>query len=239
MLRRLVVAGLMALAIAVVAARPQAATRPSPEGHELWSDCSELPDGFEFLPYYLGRDSQGFVDVGTADLNGLAFRALQYTRDKDFGGVRAVAGRWYGSRMGFARGRAGADLRSQMAAFRLTALEVDGTSYAVDPACVRIIEDDDFTVGVYNVWVRFSDAGVHTVRVFGRQVAPFPFLDPAVAAGAMDPFGLDGRRIFVQDERLGEVIDGQFVHSYELQVGREDNDGGRGGDGGRGDGGGV
>jgi hypothetical protein len=228
MLRRLVVAGLMALAIAVVAARPQAAARPSSEAHEVWNDCSELPDGWQFLPYYLGRDTQGFVDVGTDNLQGLGIRAVQYTRDKDFGGVRAVAGRWYGSQMGFARGPAGADLRSQMAAFRLIALEVDGTSYAVDPSCVRFMDDDDYTIGLYNVWVRFSDAGIHTVKIFGRQIAPFPFLDAAVAAGGMDPFGLDGRRVFV-GERIGDVMDGQFVHTYELQVGSEETGGGGGG----------
>ena len=228
MLRRFFVAGLTACAITLVLARPHAASRASGDGYEFWPSCSDLPDDFVFLPHYLGRDVQGFVDLQeNLELipGGAPFRALQLTRDKNFGAIPARTGRWYGVRMGLAKWPLGTvDVRAELAAFRMTAWEVDGISYPVDPSCIAMFDTDELTMGIYNVWVRFTDAGSHTLRVFGRQIASFPFVDPLAG---LDPLGLNGRRVFVPGERTGEVIDQQFVHTYELQVGREDDGGGR------------
>ena len=119
MLRRFLVAGLTACAIALVLARPQAASRTGGEGYEFWPECSDVPDSFVFLPYYLGRDTPGFVDLGQNEelVPGFPVRQLQLTRDKTFGPVPGTIGRWYGVRMGFARWPLGTDAaRRQLAA---------------------------------------------------------------------------------------------------------------------------
>src|SRR5215207_3397004 len=67
------------------------------DGYDWWSDCSDVPDPLEFLPIYLGNESPGFVDLRkTISRNGVGWRVMQYTRDKDFGPTRISAGRWYG-----------------------------------------------------------------------------------------------------------------------------------------------
>ena len=222
MLHRLMVAGLLALAIATLTARTEVSARSAHNGYEFWPDCGELPDDPYFLPTYLPYERQGFVDLGyTQHVRDKSYLAMQYTKDKDFGSVRAVAGRWYGG-MGIDRWPLGTiDPAGQLASFRVTAWEVDGTVYPVNPSCVLTFETDDLAFGLYNVWVRFSEPGVHTVKIFGRQIADFTFIAPFVLA-ASDPF--EARRMFVAREAMGDVIDGQFVHSYVLNVGRGDED---------------
>jgi len=226
MLLRFVVAGLIALSIAVVVPAPVASAHDSDEGYDLWADCTSLPPDFEFLPIFLGSESPGFIDLNRpVTMSGQDYRALQYTRDKDFGVQRVRSGAWYGG-MGSDRWPLGTiDPARFFAAFRITDWEVDGTRYPVRPSCVLTFETDDLALGLYNVWVRFNEPGVHTLRIFGRQIADFPFYAP-FTFGPADPLGLDGRRVFVRGESIGDVIDQQFVHTYELQVGRADDWGG-------------
>jgi len=66
--------------------------------------------------------------------------------------------------------------------------------------------------------VRFTEPGVHTLRIFGRQLADFYFIFPFQALGGADPFGLLGRRVFLRGEYVGDMLDGEFVHSYELDA---------------------
>jgi hypothetical protein len=224
MLQRLSVAGLVAIAIALAAARPHAApARPSDEdGFEVWSDCRNLPDSFEFLPLYLASEPQGFVDLGQNETVGpQAFRKLQYTRDKDFGQWPIRTGRWYGTRMGLSQWPLRTvDATRVLEQFRVTAWQIDGAAFPVDPTCIQAVETDDLAMAWYNTWVRFSTPGTHTLKIFAKQIGPFLFTDPLSPAG-LDPFGLDGRRMFVKEE-VGDLLDAQFVHSYELIVGRED-----------------
>src|SRR5580765_2278921 len=158
MLQRLSVAGLVAIAISLAAARPHAApARPSDEdGFEVWSDCRSLPDAFSLLPTYLASEPQGFVDLGrTETIGSQPFRALQYTRDKDFGEWPIRAGRWYGG-MGISRlPLHTVDPAQMLERFRVTAWQIDGNPYPVYPTCVQVEETDDVAMAWYNMWVRF------------------------------------------------------------------------------------
>jgi hypothetical protein len=223
MVRRVFAAALIATAIGLATARPHAAPRPSDDGdgYELWSDCGNLPDSIEFLPIYLASDSHGFIDLGKNETIGAKdFRALQYTRDKDFGQWLIRTGRWYGGLLAERWPLHTVDPRRLFEHLRVAAWEIDGTLYPVDPSCVWTQDTDDQSIGLFNIWVRFTTAGTHTLKIIYRQVAQFPFTDP-LAAGA-DPFGLDGRRVLVKGEAIGDLLDEQFVHSYELVVMKED-----------------
>jgi len=227
-LQRFGLAGLMALMIAAASAGTDVlarATNSNDEGFEFWGNCSRLPNSFEFLPIYLGSESPGFVDLGkSVVIANTSYRALQYTRDKEFGAVRAVTGRWYGG-MGADQWPVGTvDPGRQFTAFRVTDWELDGIRYPIDPDCVLTLSTDSSALGLYNVFVRFTEPGVHRLRIFGRQFTNFTFYAPFVL-GPADPFGLDGRRVFMR-EQIGDVLDDQFVHSYELHVGREEDGGG-------------
>jgi hypothetical protein len=221
MLRRLSAAGLAVLVFAVLSRAPRAEALRS-DGYELWTNCGDLPGYFEFLPIYLGGDAPGYIDLGRNDsFAGVDWRVLQYTRDKTFPNVRATTDVWYGG-MGADTWPAGTvDVAGQLAAFRVTAWEVDGTRFPVSPSCVVTLETEELSMGLYNVWVRFTEAGTHTLRVFGRQVADFRFLYPFQAKGLTDPLGLGGRRVFLRGESLGDSMDDEFVHTYQLHVVRE------------------
>jgi hypothetical protein len=219
MLHRFLTAGAFALAVAVLSPRLDAAPVRDPDSYELWQDCTSLPDSFEFLPIYLGTESPGFVDLGRSLVtDGLAWRAMQYTRDKEFSPLPITAGRWYGG-MGADRWPLGTiNLAAQFERFRVTAWEINGTRHAIDPGCVLTFETDDLSLGLYNVWVRFPEPGVQRLRIFGKQIRDFYFIYPYRALGAADPLGLMGRRVFLAGETLGDLLDDEFVHSYELHV---------------------
>ena len=223
MVRRVLVAATIAMAIGLATARPYAAPHPSDDGdgYELWSDCSNLPDSLDFLPIYLPSDSQGFIDLGRKETIGVQeYHALQYTRDKDFGQWVIRTGKWYGGLLAERWPLHSINVRRLLEHVRVTAWEIDGTVYPVDPTCVWTQDTDDQSVGLFNVWVRFTTAARHTLKIFYRQVAPFPYTDPLMTGA--DPFGLDGRRVLVK-EQIGDVLDEQFVHSYELVVMKEDD----------------
>jgi hypothetical protein len=193
----------------------------SGEGYDWWSDCSDVPDPIEFLPIYLGSESPGFVDLHrTITRQGVRWRVMQYTRDKDLGPTRISAGRWYGG-MGADEWPAGSlDAARHLERFHVTAWEIDGNRHSVDPACVVVLRGDDHTIGFYNAWVRFNDPGHHTLKIFGRQVLDFFFVYPFAETGLSDPFGLEGRRVFLSGEEMGDSLDDEFTHTYELNVGR-------------------
>ena len=223
MVQRFVAAGLLAAAGALASVGLDAAPPRPADGYELWSDCSQLPDDvFEFLPVYLPGEAPGLVDLGqSVALEGLRWRALQYTRDKTFGPVQISTGRWY-SGMGAERWPVGTvDPAQQLDRFRITTWEVDGVSHAIDPSCVLPLETEESSLALYNVWVRFTDPGVHTLKIVGRQVRDFFFLYPYGAMGTTDPLGLSGRRVFLRGEAVGDVLDGEFVHRYELVANRD------------------
>ena len=192
------------------------------EGYDWWTDCSDVPDPIEFLPIYLGSEAPGFVDLRrTISRNGSQWRVMQYTRDKDLGATRISTGTWYGG-MGADEWPAGsADARRLLERFRVTAWEIDGNRHAVDPSCVVLLSTEDQTIGFYNAWVRFTEAGLHTLKITGRQVADFFFVFPFAGLGVTDPFGLEGRRVFLPGESLGESLDDEFTHTYELHVGKD------------------
>lgn len=225
MVRRVLVAATIAAAIGLATARPYAAPRASEdsEGYELWSDCANLPESINFLPIYLPSDSHGFIDLGRNETVGVQeYRALQYTRDKDFGMWLIRTGQWYGGLLAERWPLHTVNVRSLLERIRVTAWEIDGTVYPVDPGCVWTQDTDDQSVGLFNAWVKFTTAGTHNLKIFYRQFAQFPFTDPLVAVAGADPFGLDGRRVLLKGETLGDVLDEQFVHSYDLVVMKDD-----------------
>jgi hypothetical protein len=222
---RVVCAALMALvASALLVSAPVLHARDqwyAGDGYDWWDDCSDVPDPIEFLPIYRGNESAGFVDLRRSiTRNGDRWRVVQYTKDKDLGPTRITAGRWYGG-MGAdewpARSR---DAARHLERFRVTAWEIDGNRHSVNPACVMILPGDQHTIGFYNVWVRFNDPGIHTLKITGRQILDFYFIDPLVQAGLSDPLGVEGRRVFLAGEARGDLLDDEFTHTYELQVSR-------------------
>ncbi|HXT70018.1 MAG TPA: hypothetical protein VN700_09705 [Vicinamibacterales bacterium] len=221
MARRLVGATLIALLAAFMAASPAASPREQwypGDGYDWWTDCSDVPDPLEFLPVYLGSETPGFVDLRrTITRSEVRWRVMQYTRDKDFGTTRISANRWYGG-MGADEWPAGSpDAARFLDRFRVTAFEIDGNRHAVDPSCVVVLPGDDHTISFYNAWVRFGEPGLHTLKVIGRQIGEFFFTHDS---GLSDPFGLEGRRVFLAGELAGDAIDDEFVHTYELNVGK-------------------
>ena len=222
---RVVSATLIALVAALLlASAPSAHAREhwfSGDGYEFWRDCSDVPDPIEFLPIYRGSERPGFVDLRRSiTRNGDSWRVMQYTKDKDLGLTRITAGRWYGG-MGADEWPAGSrDAARHLERFRVTTWEIDGNRYSVDPSCVVVLSGEEHTIGFYNAWVRFSDPGIHTLKITGRQILDFFFIDPLVEAGLSDPLGLEGRRVFLAGESRGDLLDDEFTHTYELQVSR-------------------
>ncbi len=198
------------------------------EGYDWWTDCADLPDPFEFLPAYLGSDTPGPIDLGRSQQRGgLSWRMMQQTRDKDFGPTRLIVGRWYAG-MGAEEwplgSHAGRELRRKLDRFRVVSWEIDGTRHPVDPSCIFTIDTDENTIGFINAFARFTEPGLHSVKVIARQVQEYLFLHPYAEQGLTDPLGLAGRRLFPQGEHVGDVIDGDFVHSYEVHAIRDWND---------------
>ena len=232
MTRRYAAAALAALLVAVVligSNRVETRARwVEMEGYDWWTGCYELPDDITFLSVYLRNEAQTYVDLGRNDLlsDGRQWRAIQATRDKDFGMTRAVTGTWYSGMGSEEWPPRSVNVRNQLQAFRVLSYEIDGTRHAVDPACIIVFATEDETIGFYNAWVRFTDPGLHTLKITARQMYDFRFIFPYLQMGTTDPLGLDGRRVFVRGETVGEILDGDIVHTYELHVARGDEWGG-------------
>ena len=190
------------------------------EGYDWWPDCYAEPDDISFLPVYSINEAQTYVDLGRNIVfeDGRRWRAIQATKDKDFGDVRVQTGTWYAG-MGIEEWPARTvDVRRQLDAFRVVSYEINGNRHSVDPSCVQVHRTTDETVGYYNAWVRFTEAGLYQLKITARQVFDFAFIFPFAQMGTSDPLGLDGRRVFVRGETAGEILDGDIVHTYELQV---------------------
>ena len=190
-------------------------------GYDWWNDCYEVPDDISFLPTYLPNEARTHVDLGRNIVleDGRRWQAIQATRDKDLGATRAVTGTWYAGMGSEEWPPRSVNVKAQLNAFRVVSYEIDGNRHAVPPSCVIVYATSDETIGFYNAWVRFTDPGPHTLKITGRQLFDYPFIFPFLQQGTTDPLGLDGRRIFVREE-VGDVLDGDFVHTYDLRVGR-------------------
>ena len=216
-------AALVAAVICPAGARVETRSKwVSFEGHDWWGECYEAPDDISFLPVYLPNEAPTYVDLGHNIVleDGRRWRAIQATRDKDMGATRAVTGTWYSGMGSEDWPPRTVDVRTQLNAFRVVSYEIDGDRHAVNPACVVVYATSDETIGFYNAWVRFTEPGLHTLKITGRQVFDYPFIFPFLVTGTTDPLGLDGRRVFVRGETVGDVLDGEFVHTYELHVGK-------------------
>jgi hypothetical protein len=191
-------------------------------GHEIWSDCDQLPplDEIGFLPIFLPTEEPGFVDLGTLTVEhaGATYKALQYSRDKDFGTVQVPSGTWLTGAGGDEWPAGTVDVASEMRATRVVSWEIDGVPYKVTPACFLDLSSEEGTFGLYNVWVRFDEPGTHVLRITLEQKRNFYFVHPYDFLGIPDPAGLEGRRVFLQGEVVGDDLDGRIVHSYVLDV---------------------
>ena len=192
------------------------------EGYDWWQGCYDVPDDISFLPVYLPSEAQSYVDLGrnvTLE-DGRAWRAVQMNRDKDFGPTRAVTGTWYSGMGSEEWPPRSVNVRAQLNAFRVVSYEINGNRHAVDSSCVVVYATGEETMGFFNAWVRFTEPGLHTLKITARQVFDFAFIFPYLQTGTTDPLGLDGRRIFVRGESVGDILDGDIVHTYELHVGK-------------------
>ena len=194
----------------------------SGEGYDWWTDCYQVPDDISFLPVYLPNEAQTYVDLGRNIVldDGRQWRAVQTTRDKDLGATRAVTGTWYGGMGSEEWPPRSVNVRAQLNAFRVVSYEINGDRHPVNSSCVIVYATSEETIGFYNAWVRFTEPGLHTLKITGRQVFDYAFIFPFLQTGTTDPLGLDGRRIFVRGESVGDTLDGDLVHTYELHVGR-------------------
>lgn len=226
MSRRFLAATLAALGAALLlSAGARVETRVqwvSEEGYDWWTDCDDVPDDISFLPVYQPSEAQAYVDLGRNIVleDGRRWRAIQATRDKDLGATRAVTGTWYSGMGSEEWPPRSVNVRSQLNAFRVVSYEINGNRHAVDSSCVIVYATTEETIGFYNAWVRFTDPGLHTLKITARQLFDYPFIFPFLQTGTTDPLGLDGRRIFVRGETVGDTLDGDLVHTYELHVGR-------------------
>jgi len=194
----------------------------SEEGYDWWTGCYEVPDDISFLPVYLPNEAQSYVDLGRNIVleDGRGWRAVQATRDKDLGATRAVTGTWYAGMGSEEWPPRSVNVRRQLNAFRVLSYEINGNRHPVDSNCVIVYDTTEETIGFFNAWVRFTEPGLHTVKITARQLFDYPFIFPFLQSGTTDPLGLDGRRVFVRGETVGDTLDGDFVHTYEMHVGR-------------------
>lgn len=194
----------------------------SGEGYDWWTDCHDAPDDMSFLPVYLPNEAPTYVDLGRNIVleDGRRWRAVQATRDKDLGATRAVTGTWYSGMGSEEWPPRTVNVHAQLNAFRVVSYEINGNRHAVDSSCVIVYTSNSETLGFYNAWVRFTDPGSHTLKITGRQLFDYAFIFPFLETGNTDPLGLDGRRMFVRGETVGDTLDGDFVHTYDLRVGR-------------------
>ena len=190
--------------------------------YEFWPSCNALPPEGEqeFLPIFLPGEEEGFVDLGQLSVQhgGQNWKAMQFTRDKDFGATTVPVGKWVLGVAGDEWPAGTVNVQQEMLATRMVAWEIDGHRYDVNPSCFLNLSSSDGGFGLYNVWARFNAPGAHTLRIILQQIRDFYFVYPFDFLGVTDPFGLDGRRVFVRGEVSGDDLDGFLIHRYDLNV---------------------
>jgi hypothetical protein len=220
----------LTLALFTAACAPDAPTAPevdvpaalsrsaSGTGWEVWADRATIPwDEVTFLPIFTPDETPAFVDLGTnVSHGGTEWRALQYQRDKALAVTVPLNSYLFGP-LGDEWPSGTVDAVAELHAVRLVAIEIDGTRIDVEPSSILDLSGDR-AVAVYNVLPRFTAPGQHTIRYFWQQKRAFYFVYPFAVLGFPDPLGMEGRRVFVAGERVGNPIDGMIVLSYDLTV---------------------
>lgn len=211
----------VALLVTALIANSSVKSASAQSNYELWSDCNTLPPlvDLEPLPIFLPAETPSFVDLGglTKLHAGETWKALQWTRDKDFGPVPVQVGKWITAAGGDEWPPNTVHVKKEMLATRVVAWEIDGNVFRINPSCFLDLSSDEGAFGLYNVWVRFNAPGTHTLRVFLKQNRDFYFehdgnLGPIVAPG-------NGRWVFLAGEVIGDLpLDGLMTHRYTLYV---------------------
>ena len=188
--------------------------------YEFWPNCNALPPlaDLQPLPIFLPMETPSFVDLGslTQTHAGESWKALQWTRDKDFGTVPVEVGKWVIGAGGDEWPANTVDVKKEMFATRVVAWEIDGKTFNVNPSCFLDLSSSEGTFGLYNIWVRFNAPGTHTLRIFLRQIRDFYFVFHGDLGPIVDPG--NGRWVFLAGEIVGNTLDGLMVHPYTLDV---------------------
>jgi hypothetical protein len=188
-------------------------------GFEFWSSCTSLPDfaDVEFLPIFTDSETPGFVDLGSLAVhrNGLKWKALQFTRDKAFD-ITVPAGKWLFGLLGDEWPAGTVDVIQELRSGRLESIEVDGWNFWIRPDCLLDLSSEEGTFAMYVVLPKFTKPGYHSLKYRWAQRRSFFFIYPYAALGTTDPFGLDGRRVFLGGETVGNRLDGQMVLKYRV-----------------------
>ena len=207
------------MAIPLLACLPAGIAQPA---YDLWPDRHSLPsfDQVVFLPIFLPPEPIFFVDLGGTTVMHMnkEWRALQFTRDKEFS-LTVPSGKYLFGLIGDDWPPNTVDPRQELSATRLVEIEIDGNTIPVNQSFLQ-----DFTTGkstflIYNILPRFLTPGAHTLKYRWRQVTLFYFIYPyEIVFGFPDPYGLGGRRVFLPETVGDAPLDGSMTLSYALTV---------------------
>lgn len=189
--------------------------------YELWPSCTTLPDfaEVEFLPIFTPSEPPAFVDLGSLTVQhaGKTWKALQFTRDKSLDATVSV-NKWLFGLAGDEWPAGTVDVFKELHAGRLESVDIDGKSVKVNPSCLLDLSSQDGSFAVYVVLLKFTSPGVHTLKYRWRQRRAFYFVYPFDVLNIPDPAELNGRRVFLGGETVGDPVDGDLVLNYNVTV---------------------
>ena len=228
----------MKLIVALLVSLTYCAAVQAQEGWDMWDDKTQMPpdDQLFGLPIEpMGEniiteagetaDSPFDIDVGEVkERDGLDYKALQWTRDAQFE-VTVPTDTYLIGLLGQFYPKDTIDPVEFIQALRLASVEIDGELVEIDDSYLLRRDEfpfEGFVLGLYNVFPRFTTPGKHTyVQTYqqtGDYFVDIPFEQMGPARGGTDPSPeFEGRRAYVP-ERIGEVVDGKIVFSYDITV---------------------
>jgi hypothetical protein len=192
-----------------------------PKSFDVWREKDTLPpfDQIVFLPIFLPNEEPGFVDLGGLSVTsgGVEWKALQFTRDKQFD-VTVPVGKYLFGLVGDEWPPATVDPLEELWATRLISIEIDGTKITVNHHDLTDLSSAEGSAAIFNVFPRFLTPGNYTLKYTWIQHRPFFFVYPYEVIGIPDPSpAFEGRRVFVP-ETVGDTLDGKMVLSYNVTV---------------------
>lgn len=201
---------------------------------ELWPDKTQMPpvDQLVGLPIIPTGENIAtiWVDLGdkTLEKEDKQYKALQFTRDREFTATVAVGAYLIGL-LGTLSPANTVDVVASTASWNMVSVEIDGTSIPIERSYLAFLKDfpvPGLDLGFYNVFPRFNAPGTHTYVERFKPEESFFFIEPweqdAAFADVLgpqeDPWPeFEGRYVYVP-EQVGDPVDGYIVYKYTLTV---------------------